>query len=40
MTFGTSGKLYLSDLVMYDRQTESLWFQIEGRAIAGVQTGA
>jgi len=40
MTFGTSGKLYLSDLVMYDRQTESLWSQIEGRAIAGVQTGA
>lgn len=40
MTFGTSGKPYLSDLVMYDRQAESLWSQIEGRAIAGVQTGA
>jgi hypothetical protein len=40
MTFGTSGKLYLSDLVMYDRQTESLWSQIDGQAIAGVQTGA
>jgi hypothetical protein len=39
LTFGTSGKLYLSDLVMYDRQTESLWSQIEGRAIAGVQAG-
>jgi len=39
-TFGTSGKLYLSDLVMYDRQTESLWSQIEGRAIAGTLTGA
>jgi hypothetical protein len=39
LTFGTSGKLYLSDLVMYDRQTESLWSQIEGRAIAGVLTG-
>ena len=39
MTFGTSGKLYLSDLVMYDRQTESLWSQIEGRAVAGVLTG-
>ncbi|MBA2769034.1 MAG: DUF3179 domain-containing protein [Sporichthyaceae bacterium] len=38
-TFGTSGKLYLSDLVMYDRQTESLWSQIEGRAIAGRLTG-
>jgi hypothetical protein len=40
LTFGTSGKLYLSDLVMYDRQTESLWSQIEGRAIAGVLAGA
>ena len=40
LTFGTSGKLYLSDLVMYDRQTESLWSQLEGRAIAGVLTGA
>ncbi len=39
-TFGTSGKLYLSDLVMYDRQTESLWSQIEGRAIAGTLAGA
>ena len=40
MTFGTSGQLYLSDLVMYDRQTESLWSQLEGRAIAGMQAGA
>jgi hypothetical protein len=39
LTLGTSGKLYLSDLGMYDRQTESLWSQIEGRAIAGVLTG-
>jgi hypothetical protein len=39
LTFGTSGKLYLSDLVMYDRQTESLFSQIEGRAIAGVLAG-
>jgi hypothetical protein len=40
LSFGTSGRLYLSDLVMYDRQTESLWPQIEGRAVAGVLTGA
>ena len=40
LTFGTSGMLYHSDLVMYDRQTESLWSQIEGRAIAGVLAGA
>jgi hypothetical protein len=40
LTFGTSGLLYRSDLVMYDRQTESLFSQIEGRAIAGALTGA
>jgi hypothetical protein len=39
LDFGTSGKLYNSDLVMYDRQTRSLWPQIEGRAVAGVLTG-
>ncbi|MCE0488088.1 DUF3179 domain-containing protein [Ornithinimicrobium sediminis] len=39
VTFGTSGSLYNSALVMYDRQTESLWSQIEGRAIAGELTG-
>ena len=35
LDFGTSGKLYKSDLVMYDRQTDSLWTQMEGRAIVG-----
>jgi len=40
LTFGTSGSLYQSDLVMYDRQTESLFPQLEGRAIAGVLAGA
>ncbi len=39
VTFGTSGKLYLSNLVMYDRQTQSLWPQIQGRAVAGALTG-
>ena len=39
LTFGTSGKLYKSALVMYDRQTESLWSQVERRAIAGELTG-
>ncbi len=38
--FGTSGKLYKSDLVMYDRQTHSLWAQMEGRAIVGERAGA
>jgi hypothetical protein len=39
LDFGTSGKLYNSDLVMYDRQTRSLWVQFLGQAVAGVQTG-
>jgi uncharacterized protein DUF3179 len=38
-TFGTSGKLYKSSLVMYDRQTESLWSQILEEAITGPMTG-
>lgn len=33
--FGTSGRLFKSDLVMYDRQTKSLWPQIEARAVVG-----
>lgn len=40
LDFGTSGKLYKSDLVMYDRQSHSLWAQIEGRAIVGARAGA
>lgn len=39
LDFGVSGLLYRSDLVMYDRQTESLWPQFEGRAVAGALTG-
>jgi len=37
--FGTSGKLWNSNLVMYDRKTESLWSQILGEAIVGELTG-
>jgi hypothetical protein len=37
--FGTSGKLWKSNLVMYDRKTESLWSQVLGEAIAGEMTG-
>ena len=37
--FGTSGKLYNSALVMYDRQTESLWAHYTGQAVAGALTG-
>ncbi len=37
--FGTTGNLRFSDLVMYDRQTESWWQQATGEAIVGVLTG-
>ena len=37
--FGTSGKLWNSNLVMYDRKTDSLWSQILGEAIVGKLTG-
>jgi hypothetical protein len=40
LDFGTSGRLYRSDLVMYDRQTDSLWVQFLGQAVAGRLTGA
>ncbi len=39
LDFGTSGKLYQSDLLMYDRQTHSLWAQMEGRAVVGELAG-
>ena len=35
-SFGVSGLLRLNDLVMYDRTNESLWQQITGRAIVGI----
>ncbi|MEZ5667233.1 MAG: DUF3179 domain-containing protein [Alphaproteobacteria bacterium] len=40
LDFGTTGKLRNSDLVMYDRQTESWWQQFTGEAIVGAMTGA
>jgi len=38
--FGVSGKLRNSDLVMWDRQTESWWQQLTGEAIVGEMVGA
>lgn len=38
-TFGVSGLLYKSDVLMYDHQTESLWSQISRKAVTGPQTG-
>jgi len=39
LTFGTTGNLRNSDLVMWDRQTESWWQQIGGEAVVGQLTG-
>jgi len=35
LTFGVSGRLHNANLVMYDRQTETYWSQIQGEAIVG-----
>jgi len=40
LDFGTTGNLRNSDLVMYDRQTESWWQQITGRGLVGQYAGA
>ena len=39
MDFGTSGLLYNSALVMYDRQTATLWTHFDGLAVHGVMAG-
>jgi len=39
LNFGVSGLLYNSDLLMYDRNTESLWSQISATAVAGPLVG-
>jgi len=39
LTFGTSGLLWNSSLVMYDRQTETLWSHFTGAGIVGRLTG-
>ena len=35
LTFGVSGKLIMNGLVMYDRETGSLWSQVIGQAVDG-----
>lgn len=40
LSFGVSGKLRNSDMVMYDRETQSWWQQAIGTAIVGELTGA
>ena len=39
LTFGTTGKLRNSDLVMWDRQMQSWWQQFSGVALVGRYTG-
>jgi hypothetical protein len=39
LSFGTTGNLRNSDLVMWDRQTESWWQQLTGEAVVGRLTG-
>ena len=38
-TFGVSGRLWNGVLVMFDRGGDSLWTQIEGRALSGEHEG-
>ncbi len=38
LDFGTTGRLRYSNLIMYDRQTETWWQQATGQAIAGALT--
>ena len=35
LTFGISGRLYKSNVLLYDHQTESLWSQLKAQAISG-----
>ncbi|MGH7792146.1 MAG: DUF3179 domain-containing protein, partial [Thermodesulfobacteriota bacterium] len=39
LTFGISGLLYQSDVLFYDHQTESLWSQLEMKAVTGEMMG-
>ncbi len=38
-TFGVSGLLYNSDVLLYDRETESLWSQLKNQSVSGEMTG-
>ncbi|MCW8884321.1 MAG: DUF3179 domain-containing protein [Motiliproteus sp.] len=39
LSFGVSGLLYNSDVLLYDRTTESLWSQLKSQAISGPLKG-
>jgi len=40
LDFGTTGRLRKSDMLMYDRQTESWWQQFTGQALVGELAGS
>jgi Protein of unknown function (DUF3179) len=39
LTFGVSGLLYESNVLLYDHQTESLWSQLQEEGVTGPHTG-
>jgi len=39
LTFGVSGLLYQSDVLMFDRETESLWSQLAMESVSGPRVG-
>ena len=39
LNFGVSGLLYNSDVLLYDRASQSLWSQLMGRAVSGRMKG-
>jgi len=40
LRFGVSGLIHQSNFLLYDRETESLWSQLRGDAVAGPRSGA
>ena len=39
LSFGVSGRLYKSNVLLYDHQTESLWSQLLSQAVSGEMAG-
>lgn len=39
LSFGVSGRLYQSNVLMYDHQSDGLWSQLAGAAVTGKRTG-
>lgn len=37
--FGVSGQLFESNILMYDRETDALWSQVQGKAMSGPNAG-